>query len=74
MWLLFKSFQYSDCYKNMISILESIISEYGNVEEIISQQSSHLLDYLYFTLNIHPYSLGLLLDLRIKKKKRIERT
>ena len=36
MWLLFKGFQYSDYCKNVISSLESIISEYGNVEEIIS--------------------------------------
>ena len=36
MWLLFKSVQYTVCCKNVISALESVVSEYGGVEEIIS--------------------------------------
>ena len=36
MWLLFKSFPYTVCCKNVISALESVVSEYGAVEEFIS--------------------------------------
>ena len=58
MRLLFKIFQYTVCCKNVIATLESLVSEYGHVEEIISGDGKQNLKNSHQTVTRAQYNSG----------------